>query len=245
MVRTCSVTVLLLALAAPASAAPAPTALTGGDPCTLIEGLPSASAPIRKAKAVKGAFRALDKAVKKPARFGDAHAQLAKAVAKALAESEGVFHPGVPFREWKKKHRDKAQKFMTKYVMGREPILRVGVVGFEPVPALRAAMMWAACRAGETEAAIRYGRRATAEDEGPARGFAALLLLATGRSEEAAELGPRVSGHGCLAAFVAAALTSDADERRRRLGDASRRVSTPAQQTAVETLRSAKGSEAP
>jgi hypothetical protein len=76
--------------------------------------------------------------------------------------------------------RSKARAWLERWVIRPGAPLRVGEFGFEPAPGLRAALMLAACRGGDREAAIAYGRRARGDDEGQARAFAALLLLAGG-----------------------------------------------------------------
>ncbi len=94
-------------------------------------------------------------------------------------------------------------------------------------------MMYAACRAGRTDDAIRWGRRASRPEDAPARAFAALLLLDTGRTGEASELLKVVRGPSFLTAWIRAELIEDPDERRRQRASARRRVTTGAQQDAV------------
>lgn len=220
----------LLALSAPAGASPA---LVAGDVCGLLEGLPAAEDPIRQAPAVRASFRSLDRAGSDPVRLGAVHAALVKALERLLAEAERVFHPSeVPFRKWKKAHQRRAQRYLDDYLMGPRPVLRVGVLGFEPTAGLRAALLWTACRSGDREAAITWGRRASAPDEGPARAFAALLLLDAARRDEAAELLPRLGGDSFLVSFIRAELDPDPAARRQQHASAGRRRATQAQHSA-------------
>lgn len=226
---------LLSALVAGAEPLPAQavSVTTGGDPCTLVEGLAGQTAPVRSARSVRGAFKALDRAGSSAAKLGKAHDQLATVLGAMLKASQTVFHPaGVPFRDWEAKHRKKARAFLERHVRGRGAVLRVGVGGFEPQPPVRAALQWAACRSARLDLAIAYGRRASADDESAARAFAALLLLVTDRRGEAAELAPRLKGEGFLVSWVLAELAAEPDERRRRHAEAGRRVITPAQHAA-------------
>jgi hypothetical protein len=118
-------------------------------------------------------------------------------------------------------------------VLTRTPVLRIGDVGFEPVPGLRAVLLYAACRGGDRESAIRWARRATADDEGAARAFGALLLLEAGRREEARELGPALTGDSFLVAFVQAELADDDDARRAAHAAARRRIGSASASEAI------------
>lgn len=205
----------------------------GGDPCELIEGLPGKDAPLRRVPALAGAFRHLARAGTDPKRNQRVHRDLAKALTRLLAQAARVFHPDDSPRRWSDAKRKRAQRYLRKHVLGRVPVLRVGRVGFEPQPGLRAALMASACWAGNRGAALRYGRGATAPDEGAARAFAATLLLVDGRAAEAIELVDGLDGDGFLASWVTAELASDPTVRFAAHARAKRRISSPAQERAI------------
>jgi len=213
---------------APASA----SSLTQGPVCALIEGLPGPKAPLRKARAVKSILKAIENPKTPPAQMKKRYAQLEGLIHATLAEATRVFHDK-PRLEWTAREQNKARRFLEKHVLGKHPLLQMGAVGFEPRPGLRAALMYAACRAGQPEDAIRWGRRASRPEEAPARAFAALLLLESGRQEEARELLGAIRGPSFLTAWIRAELNTDPDIRRRQRASARRRVTTSAQQDAV------------
>jgi hypothetical protein len=212
-------------------------ALVGGDPCALVEGVPTSGDPLRKSPRVRSAFAALEQAGAEAKALARAHGKLRAALAGLLGEAETVFRvargadgASKPYNDAR---RSKARAWLERWVIRPGAPLRVGEFGFEPAPGLRAALMLAACRGGDREAAIAYGRRARGDDEGQARAFAALLLLAGGRDDEARELRDTLGDRGFLAAFVGAYLATDADAVRRLAATAHRRVTTPAQQDAA------------
>ncbi len=212
--------------------------LTGGDPCALIESLPEPTDPLRQAASVRRVFQALDRAGSDKRKLAKVHSALVVTLTGALDEATRVFHPkGVPSRKWGDKERRRARKYLEHWVSGPHPVLRVGEVGFEPVPGLRATLMYTACRSDRPEAALAYGRRATTADEGAARAFAALLLLEASRGPEATELVTELTGDTFLTAWVRAELSAQAgahDDYRRWHATASRRIGTPAQAAAVD-----------
>ncbi|MEZ4269301.1 MAG: hypothetical protein R3F39_23330 [Myxococcota bacterium] len=230
-------TALLIAMGALGAPAELGPALVGGDPCALVEGVPGAKDPLRAGAKLRAGFGALAKAGADAKALLAAHRKLSRALATLLGESERVFRvagggDGDGAR-WQDGRRKKAKAWLGRWVMAVGAPLRIGELGFEPVPGLRAALMLTACRGGDREAAIRWGRRARAEDEGHARALAALLLLAEGREGEARELRDTLGDRGFLAPFVGAYLTDDAELSRRLSATAKRRVTTPAQEDAA------------
>ena len=198
----------------------------------LIEGLPEAKAPLRKLRSVRSILRAIDNPKATAGEMGKRFRQLESLIHDALDDSKRVFHD-VPRRDWVARDQKKARRYLEKHVLGKHPLLQIGTIGFEPRQGLRAAMMYAACRAGDFEGAIRWGRRASRREEAPARAFAALLLLDQGRQAEAKELLSAIRGPSYLTAWVRAELSDDPDERRRQRAIARRRVTTGAQQDAA------------
>lgn len=230
------VIVLLALSAAGASDAVAhASALTGGDPCALLEGLPDARDPLRTAGAVRRIFKSFERAGSDQRKLGKVHDALMSKLSGALDEATRVFHPkGVAPRKWGDKERARARAYLDKWAGGPRPILRVGDVGFEPVPGLRATLMYTACRSGRPDLAIAYGRRATNDDEGPARAFAALLQLESGNIEHARELLEGLAGDSFLVAWIQAEFAADAEAFRRTHATARRRTGTPAQAGAID-----------
>ncbi len=212
-------------------------ALVGGDPCALVEGVPGPKDPLLRVGRLRAGFRAMAKAGADARGLMAAHRKLEATLTGLLAESERVFRVNRgadgDATPWRDARRHKARAWLKRWVTAPGAPLRVGELGFEPVPGLRAALMLTACRGGDREAAIRYGRRARGDDEGQARALAALLLLAAGRTDEAGELEETLGDGGFLAPFVGAYLTEDLETRRRLAATARRRVTTPAQEDAV------------
>jgi hypothetical protein len=208
------------------------SSLTQGPACALIEGLPGLNAPLRKARALKAILKAIENPTTPPDQMKRRYVQLEKLIHDALTQATTVFHDK-PRSEWTAREQNKARRYLEKHVLGKHPLLQIGAVGFEPRPGLRAALMYAACRAGRHEDAIRWGRRASRREEAPARAFAALLLLEGGRKSEARELLDVIRGPSFLTAWIRAELNTDPDVRRRHRAAARRRVTTSAQQDAV------------
>jgi hypothetical protein len=230
-----------LTLLVPAGPAEA-SELTQGSPCMLVEGLPEAKAPLRQVRSVRRILRAIDNPKAPAAEMSKRFEQLESLVHSALDEAKRVFH-AKPRRDWDARDQKRARQYLEKYVLGKHPLLQLGTTGFEPRQGLRAAMMYAACRADRSEDAIRWGRRASRREEAPARAFAALLLIDSARSDEAKELLSAIRGPSFLTAWVRAELSEDLDERRRQRASARRRVTTGAQQDA--SAAQARRSEAP
>lgn len=211
--------------------------LVGGDPCALVEGVPGPKDPLRSVGRLRAGFGAMAKAGADARALMAAHRKLRATLAGLLGESERVFRVGVgadgAATPWQDARRKKARAWLERWVTAPGAPLRVGEFGFEPAPGLRAALMLTACRGGDREAAIRYGRRARGEDEGRARALAALLLLAAGRVDEAQELKGGLGEGGFLGPFVGAYLTDDPATQRRLAATAKRRVTTPAQEDAA------------
>jgi hypothetical protein len=205
--------------------------LTQGSPCMLIEGLPGAKAPIRKVRSLRNILRTIDNPKAPPEEMGKRFKQLEALVHTALDKAKRVFHD-TPRRDWAERDQKRARRYLERHVLGKRPLLQLGTIGFEPRQGLRAAMMYSACRSGDTGGAIRWGRRASRREEAPARAFAALLLLDQGRQEEAKELLSSIRGPSYLTAWIRAELSDDPDERRRQRAVARRRVTTGAQQDA-------------
>ncbi|MCB9729296.1 MAG: hypothetical protein H6744_16065 [Deltaproteobacteria bacterium] len=232
------VTLLLLALPGQATLpAERGGALVGGDPCALVEGVPGPKDPLREVRRFRAGFRAMERAGADAERLAKAHRELRAALVRLLAEGEKLFQGGAGSGErrprWQDAKTKKARAWLQRWVMGPSAPLRIGEVGFEPSPGLRAALMLTACRGRDPEAAIRLGRRARGDDEGSARALAALLLLTAGRDAEARELSDELGDEGFLAPYVGAWLSEDPEVRRRLAATARRRVTTPAQEDAV------------
>ena len=206
--------------------------LTQGSPCALIEGLPGPKSPIRKLRSVKKILKAIDNIKASPAQMGQRFEQLERLVQGALQSAKRVFHD-TPRRDWTARDQTKAKRYLEQHVLGKHPLLQIGTVSFEPQQEVRAAMMYSACRAGRSEDAIRWGRRATRREEAPARAFAALLLLDNDRRDEARELLSVIRGPSFLTAWVRAELSENPKARQRHRAAARRRVTTGAQQDAV------------
>lgn len=229
--RSLITTALVAALWASPSSAEA-SELTQGSPCALIEGLPGPKSPIRRVRSVKKILAGIDNIKASPAQMDKRFVQLEQLVHDALAKAKRVFHD-TPRRDWTVRDQKKATRYLERNVLGKTPLLQIGTLGFEPQLELRAAMMYAACRAGRNEDAIRWGRRATRREEAPARAFAALLLLDEGRRGEAKELLSVIRGPSFLTAWIRAELVESPKERARQHASARRRVTTGAQQDAV------------
>jgi len=206
--------------------------LTAGSPCALIEGLPGPKAPIRRVRTLRSTLKAIDNIKATPKQMSAYYDQLEKVVQSALGDASAVFHD-TPRREWRESDQKRAKRYLEKHVLGKHPLLQIGTLGLEPRLEVRAAMMYAACRGGRPEAAIRWGRRATRKEEAPSRAFAALLLLDAERHEEAKELLDTIRGPSFLTAWIRAELAEDPKERLRQRASARRRVTTGAQQDAV------------
>ncbi|MGM0576975.1 MAG: hypothetical protein ACQEXJ_14720 [Myxococcota bacterium] len=235
---------IVAALAAGAPDARAGTSRTGGDPCSLVERLPGPEAPLRKQAPFREAFRALERAGSDEERMAGAFDSFEEDLFGLLDRAKRVF--AVPEGDdWGDAERRRAQRFLRRHVLSRHPVLRIGDVGFEPHPGLRAALMWTACRGGKREAALRWGRRASTEDEGPARAFAALLLLEAGRDAEARELRPGLTGDSFLLSWVRAELADTPAERQRHHARADRRTTTHDQHQAVMAQRERLDLETP
>jgi len=221
-------------------------AFTGGDPCSLLEGLPPTGHPARQGP-YKAQFKALDKAGRNARKMLRVHKAFAKKVAKLLAAGAKVFHPG----KNKTVKSKRAQRFLEKHVLGPRAALVIADDRFEPPMAVWAAMIWSACRGGRVDVALEQARRAGRTHPSLAA-FATLLLLDAGKTVQARHLLPEVAQaggdyHGFLATFVAAELAKTAPRRRRLHARASRRVSTPDQGEAVrrQAARLAKRRKAP
>ncbi len=232
--------VLLAAVFALAAASPTATraaSLTGGDPCALIELMPGPHDPLLKTSPFGRTLRRLGRAGSNPARLRAIHRRLLTELGGLLGRATRIFaydqHPKHGDTPWNDRDRKRARTFLRRYVLARHPALVIGHFGFEPVPGLRAALMWTACRGGNSEAAIRYGRRATTAAEAPSRAFAALLLLARGRRAEALELAPSLGGDSFIVAWVHAELARDPSVMAHFHAIALRRVSTPAEHRAA------------
>lgn len=202
---------------------------TGASPCTLVEGLPAATHPARKAPDVVAPFAALERAGFDVAKNAKAYAAFVKVLDGLYASAErafaqpqggGTFAPGA------------AQRFLSAHVLAANAPLRVGLDGFEPAPEVAAAMALAACRAGRLDDAIALGRRATLPESGPLRAFAALLLLDRGDRAGALELAPALGAEGFLAPYVAADLALDKTAQADLHALAGRRRTTPDQDLA-------------
>jgi hypothetical protein len=173
-------------------------ALVGGDPCALVEGVPTSGDPLRKSPRSEGRVRGAGAGGGGGQGAGARSRQAAAALAGLLGEAETVFRvargadgASKPYNDAR---RSKARAWLERWVIRPGAPLRVGEFGFEPAPGLRAALMLAACRGGDREAAIAYGRRARGDDEGHARAFAALLLLAGGARRRGARAARHARG---------------------------------------------------
>jgi len=230
-IRATIVLALSISLITPFSNASA-SEVSGGSPCALIEGLPGPKAPIRRVRSIRSTLKAIDNIKATPAQMGKYFDQLEGVVTKALKEAASVFHD-TPRRDWQERDQKRAKRYLEKHLLGQHPLLQIGSTALEPQLEVRAAMMYAACRAGRPDEAIRWGRRASRREEAPARAFAALLLLDAKRVEEAKELLKTIRGPSFLTAWIRAELSNKPKERMRQRASAKRRVTTGAQQDAV------------
>lgn len=208
---------------------PAERPLAGVSPCALVEGLPGPLDPIRRVPALAPALRALDLA-RDPAAFRRAHARLVTPIARLLAEAAVIFHPA---GEGAVVDPDRAQRFLSRHVLAKDGLLRVGDESFEPRPELAAALAWAACRADLRADALATARRPRGPDGAPLRAFAALLLLEQGERAAAADLAPDLTHEGFLGPYVLAELATDPAERQALHALARRHLVTPDQHTAL------------
>lgn len=219
----------------------ASTPLFGVSACTLIEGVPAPSHPLRKHPALRSALASLQQAgtdkKKNAAVLGrfDAfldplyrQAELAFARPRYDKEKETyeAFSPAP------------ARAYLERWVLAVNAPLKVGLERFEPVSELSAAMTLAACRADHRPRAIALSRVATGPEARSLRAFAALLLLEEARRDEARELVPNseaLGDEGFVAPLVAAELATAPAERARLHEIAGRRIQTPDQETAWRT----------
>ncbi|MBD90861.1 MAG: hypothetical protein CL940_11015 [Deltaproteobacteria bacterium] len=211
-----------------------------GDLCRLIEGLPGAKDPVRRAATFRRAIRGLQGDLRSTtegrelsaARASKHLKSLEAALAKTLAQARKAFRRGED-EAWGRSHQSRAKKFLKGQVFNRSAVLRVGEFGFEPSPPVRASLMWAACWAGDATRLITYGRGATHADEGGARAMAALTLLQVGRTAEAKELLESLTGESFLAAYAQSKLAKSKERRRRQRALAKRRATTPWQRASL------------
>ena len=234
--------VAAILLTAIGSVAHASTPLYGVSACTLVEGVPSPTHPLRKHPALRSALVALQQAgtdKKKNAtalgRFDAFLDPLYKQAEVAFArprydkdkETYDAFTPGP------------ARAFLERWVLAVNAPLKVGLERFEPVSELTAAMTLAACRADNRSRAIALSRAATGPETRALSAFAALLLLEDRNVDEARELVRRFEGgagttgdEGFVAPLVLAELASDGAERARLHEVAGRRIQNPDQEAA-------------
>lgn len=211
----------------------------GGDACALIEGMPLPGHPLRSHRRLKRAYGLLDDA-RSPARYGRAYRRLEGVVSGLLDKATRIFHP----RRGAIRTRD-AQRFLKAHVLGPNPLLRVADAGFAPEPPVRASLMYAACRAGDHDAALAWARRASGADEGGLRAFGALLLWERDDVEGAREMLGDLAGDGgsFLRAWLGGELAATLAARRSSHARAARRAATPAQAEALR--RQARRLQAP
>ena len=211
-----------------------------GDLCRLIEGVPDAKDPVRRAATFRRAIRGLQGDLRSTMEGRDMSASRASkhlqnleaALAKTLAQARKAFRRGED-EAWGRSHQSRAKKFLKGQVFNRSAVLRVGEFGFEPSPPVRASLMWAACWAGDAARLIAYGRGATHADEGGARAMAALTLLQVGRTSEAKELLESLTGESFLAAYAQSKIAKSKERRRKQRALAKRRATTPWQRASM------------
>jgi len=203
------VTIAERAAAEPIDPGAALAASTGASPCTLIEGVPAPTHPLRKNAAVARHLAALDHAGLDAAKADKAYAQLVKELDRLLASSKAAF---VPPPRGKAFQLAPARRFLERYVLAANAIFRVGLERFEPAPELAAVLALGACRAGRWDDVVALGRASTLPEVAPQRALAALVLTASGRVEEARELAPHL-GDGFLASLVRVELEADPARR--------------------------------
>lgn len=224
-------------LDAPDAVTPGPGSLTNVSVCALLEGVPAAADPARKLKPFAAAFTALDRAGRDPRRAKAAYDAFARPLARILAEAAKVFHPGGD-REVDPR---RAQRYLARYVLGRDAVLRMGDEGFEPRPEIATAMTLAACRARAVDEALGASRGMSGGDNAPLRAFAALLLLDEGRADEARELLPDLGEESFLANWVRAELATDPEARLASHRLAGKHLVTPDQETALKAQKARLG----
>ena len=229
MLRTLSyLLVLALGSVTPAWGTPAPLDF---NPCALLEGVPGPKHPIRKERAFKKAFRAYNRAKDQPEQYHRAHQLFRKRLTKILDASKKIFHPAKGSVK-----KTSAQRFLKRYVLNRNPVLRIGNWGFEPQPTIRAALIHSACMAGDKAHALAYARDAAHPDDHIFRSFAALLLFTDHREEDAVDWLPTEPPRGFLEAWVVAALHPLPSQRKAALQQARRQASTRSQRRAIAAL---------
>lgn len=223
-----------LCLGGVAVAAPAPTVLpplADVEACTLIEGMPSPGHPLRTARTWAATFKQLS-AARTPKDYEAVQRRLRRAIDPLLARGTRVFH-AKPFK------RALAERFLTRHVLRANAALEVGEDRFELRLELAASLSFAACRAGNPDAAIALSRQASGPDKAALRAFGALLLLEAGREPEAMAIRPSLNEETFLGAWVLAemAATTDGAERIRLHAMAKRRISNSDQATALAAQR--------
>ncbi|MCC6625578.1 MAG: hypothetical protein IT385_30350 [Deltaproteobacteria bacterium] len=185
-------------------------AFTGASPCTLIEGLPAPTHPLRKNRVVGPALAALDKAGMDPIKAGQAYARFVKEIDRLLVAATTAFKAPAPGRSFAPAP---ARRFLEAHVLAANAPLRVGLERFEPAPEVLAAMTLAACRAGRLDEVVRLARTSTLPESAPQRAFAALVLAGSGRHAEARELDADMGDEGFLPTLVRAELAADPRQR--------------------------------
>ncbi len=197
------------------------------DVCALTESLPAAKDPAALAPPFKRAFVALASTPPHQKKMAKLHKRFARPATKLLRQAMTLFLPSRAERS-----QAKIRRFLKRHVFHPTPSLIVDGDGFDLTPAVRAALAYTACRAGDLDRAIRHARRPRLK---PAAliAYAAALLIRQGKREVAAELVPALDGRGFLAPWVLAELAAKAADRDRYHRVASNRALTSVQREAV------------
>jgi hypothetical protein len=224
----------------PANASAEP--LMGQSACGFVEGVPATGHPIRRFPALRTAFGLAAAAQRNEARHARAFDAFEKALAPAWKEAAQAFERPVAGADGEKSpfRPERARAFLERWVFSPNAPLRVGDEGFELRAELAASLVQSACLANRRDEAIAIARRLTGAEATSLRAFAALLLLESVRTAEAAELIEPAGtvaeerDAGFLTAYLRAELAADADERRRLHGVALSLAVTPDQLLALD-----------
>jgi len=165
----------------------------GEDPCQLIENIPGKTAPIRRVRDYRQAYKAIDKAKGAVKKLSKARKILEKSAASLLSKARQAFQE----KNETIKHQV-VRRFLDKYVYRKVPALLLRDEGFELPAAVSTTLAWLHCREGHWEQAISHARPSHLSP-GPLVAFAATLLVDRGRTKEAIELIPKLGEQGFLA----------------------------------------------
>ena len=205
---------------------PSPSAL-GGEICGLVEGLPNKADPIRRVKAYKTGFRALERSKGQLKKMSKARRLLEQGSLALLKEARDVFRErNDSFK------RPAVRRFLDRHVYNKPPSLVLKDEGFALPAPVSTTLAWLQCREGHWKEAINHARPAHLEPSSLVA-FAALMLIDQGRMAEAIELQPAMTEEGFLSPFVKVELSTDKQEKIRYHRMAKLRATNRAQHDAV------------